>query len=864
MLVFEQGRDLSFSSSPDSNFNCDRAVLFLLASLRRVGRVDQILAGDTRGSWMAEQGTPVHTPVGGLLYGVPGAYGVVDHSNQIQGRMGGVPHAMQQQQIQQQTPFLQRDHLQQYSSQATGQYSSQSFGKVNLGGQGLADSKDSWRSKSESWRSGGGNQQGSGTWRTNSSSGWRGAGEQRGGQGGQRGHHHGQLGQAGYQGHSSQVSSMMSAMSLNGRSAGPFEGGAEQTMPVPATSGSGGGWYGLIPFGPSKSVHRYPTEVLARIYKQMLYSGRLGLPGGVQRDEPMLFTSAGEFVDVVEQLQGVPLRPKNAYIDLSSVYSSRENSGGSLGSRQKPPVASGTPTSLQQQELLPAPSGSSTHSPADMYTYIDPQGQWQGPFTRAEMLEWHAAGFFPLSLVVRGGDPPHMVSVLSDWLAVWNGSTPISMPNPPNHQTVQHVQNHLAAVPVQPQRMQQPVHQPVQPQVQDQQEELRAHGHVQVADPVVQSSPVADPVVQSSPVAPARNVEGENHPVQEEFPAELQTPVAETPQTAPEAPWLGSLSADVAISLKDIQQEEDARKAEIDETRAKAAAQQQKMRNSQSGWASVARSESLSLADIQDEEMKAHSQRSAIEAAAAAASLEKQQQRIANGGMWAAAASKPAVAPAGIPAHHTAMKMLSKPVFPPPPPPPSEKSKDISQTVSRAGPEATASLPMDSMAFGLEVPSSEEGALSGDFRDWCSQQMQSITGSSEVTLCEFLMGVESNSEIADYVRMYLGTSAAVATFSAEFIKRKLAVMAVREMTAAGRKKSRKARAKANRALASVSAGAEGNALTKNSADDSSWERVAKGGKGHGAATEKKATSNGLGKSRPAAATGFALLQGKGS
>lgn len=640
------------------------------------------------------------------------------------------------------------------------------------------------------------------------------------------------------------MNSMMLSMSLNVRSTGTSEG--EQTMPVPAKFGPGGGWYGMIPFGPSKAVHRYPTEFLVSLYKQMLYSGRLGLPSGVQRDEPMLFTSAGEFVDVVEQLQGVPVRPKNAYIDLSSVYASRENSGG-LGNRHKPQIASGTPATLQQPQVLPVPLGSSTHAPTDMYTYIDPQGQWQGPFTRAEMLEWHAAGFFPLSLVVRAVDPPQMMSLLSDWLAVWNGSKSVSMPAPQNTRTVQHaqhVQSHQAAAPAQLQPLQ-----PMQPMVQGPQDELHAH---------VKSR---EPAVSLAHVAPVRQGETVNQLVpEEELPAELETHVAETPQTAPEAPWLGSMSADSAISLKDIQQEEDARKAEINESRAKEVAQQQKLRSSQSGWASVARSESLSLADIQNEEMKAHSQRSAIEAAAAAASLEKQQQRIASGGMWAAAASKPAVVPAAIPAHHTAVKQPAKhAVTPPPPPPPSEKSKAVSQTAL----QANASLPIDSMAFGFETPSSEEGALTGDFRDWCSQQMQSITGSNEVTLCEFLMGVESNSEIADYVRMYLGASAAVATFSAEFIKRKLAVMAVREMTAAGKKKSRKARAKANKALASVSAGTDGSASTKNGADDSSWEKVAKGGKGNGAATEK-VMSNGLAKSRPAAATGFALLSGKGS
>ena len=825
---------------------------------------------------MAEQGTALHThpplagampAVGALSHGVPGGYGMADHSGQIQGRMGVVSHGIQGQVMQPQTPFHQRDLSQQYPSQATGQQDGKGFGKVKSGGHTLADYRDSWRSKSESWRSGGGDQQGFSTWRANSSGGWRGAGEHRGAQGGHHVHEPGQLGhpvQPGYQGHSNQANAMISAtsaMSLNGRTPGTLQG--EQTLPVPPTFGTGGGWYGMMPFGPSRSVHRYPTEVLARLYKQMLYAGRLRLPNGVQRDEPMLFTPAGEFVDVFEQLQGVPVRPKNAYIDLTSGYASRENSGGSIGRRQKSEVAHGGPTSLQQEQqkqVLPASLGLGTHVPRDMYTYVDPQGQWQGPFTRAEMLEWHASGFFPLSLVVRAVDPPQMVSTLSDWLALWNGSTPMVMSIPDNPQPTQSyqavqsaqnyqaVQNHQAAVSVQSQPLQAPPR-----QLQNQHEEL--HGHVQVTEPAVEPSPV-DPILGAEAEKGWAQEEEE-----EELPAELEAPVADKPQTAPDAPWLGSLSIENAISLKDIQLEEDARKAENDEIKAKVVAQQQKLRSSQSGWVSVAKSESLSLADIQNEEINAHSQRTAIEAADAAASLVKHQQKMASGGMWAAAASKPAAIPSVTPALRTAAKKTVQTAAAPPPPPPAEKSRAVSQTVPPPRPQADASLPIESMAFGLEAPSAEEAALSGDFRDWCSQQMQSLTGSDEVTLCEFLMGVESNSEIADYVGMYLGTSAAVAPFSAEFIKRKLAVMAAREMTAAGKRKSRKARAKANKALASVSAGTDGSAPTKKDVDDSSWEKVAKGGKGLGASTDKL-TSSGLAKSRPAGASGFALLSSR--
>lgn len=783
---------------------------------------------------------------GSAPYGAAG-YGMPSQTTLMNGRMESLSHARHEQHAHQ-TPFQQRSDPSQQHLSSNNQYNN-GFGKVRSG-QTLADSRDSWRSDSMSWRSGGANPQSSNTWRTNSGSGWKDASEQRGGQNSQQG-------QQGYHTYGNQANSMMSTLSLNGRSSGATQERQGSTMP--ATFGPGGGRHGKMPFGPSKALHRYSTETLAKLYRQLLYTGRLGLPEGVQRDEPMLFTSAGEFVDVVEQLQGVARRPKNAYIDISSFYPSRENSvevmGSGMGSRQQSQVIVGT-SNIQQPRLqvphqvLSGPAFPTSLEPSDMYTYIDPQGQWQGPFSRAEMLEWHAAGFFPMTLVVKSASGSQ-VARLSDWLAAWNGSSPVSL---------QILQQHVA-VPAQSQ--------PVPQQVQVQRQEAPA--------PVPSPAPAANPsfgtanemnqqvgynmvdnMVQMDQRRVERmekvekTVEKEHEAQQQEPKGELLAPVADTPQTAPEAPWSGSQSIDSAVSLRDIQQEEDARKAEIDEVRAKAKAQQQMLRSGPSGWASVARTESLSLADIQNEEMRVSSQRSAKEAAIAAATLEKQQQKIANGGMWAAAAaSKPAQAPVS-PAN-TAPRRSSHGMVVPPPPPPMENP--VASPAIAA--QDVASTPIDAVAFGLETPPSEQGALSGEFREWCSQQMQSLTGSNEVTLCEFLMGVESNSEIADYIRMYLGTTAAVATFSAEFIKRKLAVMAAREITAGGKKKSRKARAKANKALASVSAGTDKNTATNTAADDSSWEKVAKGGKVLG--TADKASSSNANKNRPA---GFALLSGR--
>lgn len=49
----------------------------------------------------------------------------------------------------------------------------------------------------------------------------------------------------------------------------------------------------------------------------------------------------------------------------------------------------------------------------------------------------------------------------------------------------------------------------------------------------------------------------------------------------------------------------------------------------------------------------------------------------------------------------------------------------------------------------------------GAFRGWCQEQMRELTGSADVTLCEFLLTVESNSELAEYCTLYLGSSPGV-------------------------------------------------------------------------------------------------------
>jgi hypothetical protein len=67
--------------------------------------------------------------------------------------------------------------------------------------------------------------------------------------------------------------------------------------------------------------------------------------------------------------------------------------------------------------------------------------------------------------------------------------------------------------------------------------------------------------------------------------------------------------------------------------------------------------------------------------------------------------------------------------------------------------------------FSKEAP--EDGAaaaatpfggpsMSNEFKMWCSAQMQSLTGSEDLTLIEFLMSLSSPADIKEYVAQYLG------------------------------------------------------------------------------------------------------------
>jgi hypothetical protein len=341
------------------------------------------------------------------------------------------------------------------------------------------------------------------------------------------------------------------------------------------------------------------------------------------------------------------------------------------------------------------------------------------------------------------------------------------------------------------------------------------------------------------------------------------SPQRQRPETKV-APWVSSVPTPESAgkTLLEIQAEESERQAQLEAQLAQqAAANRLAAGPPGGGWARVARGTTVSgpasgpsLLEIQQAEERA-------KAAAAGEdddSLFWEYDKPASGGAppsshnavmpppppapkakvggWAAAASKaPVVVP--ISAKPNGAAAGARPatiavVRPPPPPPPrSASSSGMPAFVPPSASDEDMAAILAAAAGESAGDGSSSSALSVPFRSWCVEQMQDLTGSTDVTLCEFLMTVESNSEVAEYVSTYLGATPTAAKFTAEFLKLKLA-----EQASTG-KKSRKARAKANAAAAALTNGGASAGKVKGGASgaggdddtDTSWAQVSDGG-----------------------------------
>lgn len=97
-----------------------------------------------------------------------------------------------------------------------------------------------------------------------------------------------------------------------------------------------------------------------------------------------------------------------------------------------------------------------------------------------------------------------------------------------------------------------------------------------------------------------------------------------------------------------------------------------------------------------------------------------------------------------------------------------------------AGPAAAAAKPTTPKPATPAADAPSGGALnnfSAGFRDFCRGKIRELTGSEDLTLVEFLLTLNSSSETAEYIELYLGKTPQAAAFTTEFLKRKLAELA---------------------------------------------------------------------------------------
>jgi hypothetical protein len=65
-------------------------------------------------------------------------------------------------------------------------------------------------------------------------------------------------------------------------------------------------------------------------------------------------------------------------------------------------------------------------------------------------------------------------------------------------------------------------------------------------------------------------------------------------------------------------------------------------------------------------------------------------------------------------------------------------------------------------------------ARADEFKAWAEQQMQHLTGSSDLTFVDFLFTLPSAGEVQEYCATYLGADDRTAAFASEFLRRKRA------------------------------------------------------------------------------------------
>lgn len=94
-------------------------------------------------------------------------------------------------------------------------------------------------------------------------------------------------------------------------------------------------------------------------------------------------------------------------------------------------------------------------------------------------------------------------------------------------------------------------------------------------------------------------------------------------------------------------------------------------------------------------------------------------------------------------------------------------SKNKSSTPNKQATATASESNVVSDAFG-----GGDREMSGEMKQWCAEKLEQITGSSDITLATFLMTVDTDTEIYEYVHSYLGINNAADEFASGFIQQK--------------------------------------------------------------------------------------------
>eukprot|EP00884_Botryococcus_braunii_P000257 jgi/Botrbrau1/10231/Bobra.0362s0020.1 len=180
---------------------------------------------------------------------------------------------------------------------------------------------------------------------------------------------------------------------------------------------------------PRRPTHRYSKRDMVSVFKQMKQRNALGLPDAVDNSDPTLFAGPDQ-PEVVDVLAGVhqpgpggdpeyfaalqeaagkdELHPHDEVIqNVFSVSKEREDPGHAAGA---------LPTAKVEPGLQP-PTTASLKKP-DEWVYLDPANVLQGPFSKAEIIDWKQSGYFFAELQIRNSADSDFGN-LNDLLESW-------------------------------------------------------------------------------------------------------------------------------------------------------------------------------------------------------------------------------------------------------------------------------------------------------------------------------------------------------------------------------------------------------------------------------------------------------------